>query len=341
MKMIQVDFRSDTLTKPTQAMMQTMINAPIGDDVFDEDPTVKELENYAANLFGKEAGLYCPSGTMTNQIAIKINTQPQDEVICHEHSHVYLYEGGGMAFNSAVSTRLVSGDRGLLTVDSIADAINPEAIYSAATKLVVLENTHNRGGGSCYELNVLQEISAFCKNKNLKLHLDGARICNAIVAKKYNAKDVGVLFETISVCLSKGLGAPVGSVLLASAEEIKKAKRVRKVFGGGMRQAGFIAAAGLYALQNNIERLQIDHDNATKLGEALQQASYIDHVMPIETNIVVYKLKDEINLENHLAALRNNGILAVQFGKQRVRMVTYYEITDAMMQHAVTIIKNL
>ncbi len=261
-----IDFRSDTVTKPSPQMLECMFTAKVGDDVFGEDPSVNELESLAASMFGLEAGLFCPSGTMTNQIAIKAHTQPGDELICDKMSHIYQYEGGGIAFNSGCSVKLIDGDRGRITADQVKAAINPDDVHKPNTSLVSLENTANRGGGSCYNFTDIQEIKEVCLQNNLKLHLDGARIFNALIAKNETAKQYGEIFDTISICLSKGLGTPVGSVLLGPKDFIKKARRIRKVFGGGMRQAGFMAAAGIYALQNNIDRLSIERDRDLNPG---------------------------------------------------------------------------
>src|SRR5687767_3330880 len=256
-----IDFRSDTVTKPTPGMKEAMMNAQVGDDVFGEDFSINQLESIAAGMFGMEAGLFCPSGTMTNQIAIKCHTQPGDEVICDESSHVYQYEGGGIAFNSGASVKLLPGDRGRISSEQVLHSINPDDNHKANTSLVCLENTSNRGGGSCYDLKEVQQIHNICKENNLKLHLDGARIFNALAATRESPKQYGELFDSISICLSKSLGCPVGSVLLGKKELIKKGRRVRKVMGGGMRQGGFLAAAGIYALENHLERLAEDHEN--------------------------------------------------------------------------------
>src|SRR3984885_13716405 len=279
MKMI-VDLRSDTVTKPTPGMMEAMMNAKVGDDVFGEDPTINELEQKAAAIFGKEAGLFCPSGTMTNQIGIKCFTQPLDELIADQTAHVYRYEGGGIAFNSSVSTRLLNGERGIITAGMIEPEINAINVHFPHTSLVVLENSANRGGGSCYTLEDIKPIAALCKTKGLKLHLDGARIFNALTKTGDKAADYGQYFDGISVCLSKGLGAPVGSVFLADKETIKYARRIRKVFGGGMRQAGFLAAAGIYALDHHVERLKVDHVHAQILAEALRNCPAVREVLP-------------------------------------------------------------
>ncbi len=323
-----IDLRSDTLTKPTPAMLNAMMSAKVGDDVFGEDETVNELQKYAANMFGMEDALYCTSGTMTNQIAIKIHTQAGNEIICHELSHVYLYEGGGIAFNSGCSTRLLTGNNGKFTALQVAENINNEDIHFPHTKLVCAENTINKGGGACWDIDELIKIKKVCLENNLAFHLDGARLLNAIVAQKIEPSMFGSIFNTISICLSKGLGAPVGSLLLGSKEHIYKAKRIRKIFGGGMRQAGFIAAAGLYALQNNIERLAIDNKRASEVGEILSKKSFVEYVLPVETNIVIFKLRDDILLDTFLFKLAQKNIKAVSMGKNKVRLVLHLDITS-------------
>lgn len=334
-----IDLRSDTVTKPTKPMLEAMFSAKVGDDVFGEDETVNKLEAKAADLFGMEAGLYCPSGTMTNQIAIKLHTKPADEIICDFSSHVYQYEGGGIAFNSGASVQLLQGDRGRVTASQVEAAINnPNDIHKPISTLVVLENTCNRGGGSCYELADIEAIKQICLQNKLKLHLDGARLFNALVAKQQTPLQFGTLFDTISVCLSKGLGAPVGSVLLGSKEMINRARRIRKVFGGGMRQAGVIAAAGLYALEHHVERLAIDHKHAKLIEEALLAHPKIESVLPVETNIVIFNLKDEINTNQFIEQLKEKDILCFATGKQQIRFVVHLDITEQMVER---IIKNL
>lgn len=327
-----IDLRSDTVTKPTPAMLHAMMNANVGDDVFEEDEEVKRLEEKAAQMFGHQAALFCPSGTMTNQIAIKVLTQPPGEVICDSGSHVYYYEGGGMAFNSGLSAKMIKGNRGRITAVDIEENMNPDNVHFPKTQLVVLENTCNRGGGSCYELTEMENISALCKSNKLKLHLDGARVFNAIVEKKYSSQRIGKLFDTISVCLSKGLGAPVGSVLISSAENIKQARRIRKVLGGGMRQAGYIAAAGLYALTNNVDRLKEDHLRAKQIEEILKSLAYVDEVLPVETNIIVFRLKESNTTEKFLALLASKNIKAFATAKQTIRFVTHLDFTDDMLE---------
>ncbi len=328
-----IDLRSDTVTRPTPAMRDAMFSAEVGDDVFDEDPTVKALEEKAAKLFNHEAALFCPSGTMTNQIGIRVLTQPQQEVICDKLSHIYYYEGGGVASNSGISMRLVDGDRGRMTAQQIADNVNPpENIHQPFTSLVAIENTSNKGGGSYYNLNQLSDVAAESRKHNLKLHLDGGRIFNALVETKDSSQEVGKLFDTISICLSKGLGAPVGSLLIASKENITKAKRVRKAFGGGMRQSGFLAAAGIYALDNNIQRLKEDHVRAKNIETILKELNYVENILPVDTNIIVFKISDDKPITSFLEFLSDNNIKAVQFGKQIVRCVTHLDFTDPMLE---------
>lgn len=324
-----IDLRSDTVTQPSQEMRHAMANAAVGDDVFKEDPTVRELEAYGAALFGKEAALFCSSGTQTNQIAINVHVQPGGEVICHEESHIYKYEGGGIAKNSGASVRLLPGDRGRISAAEIAKWINPaQDVHFPLTQLVSLEDTANRGGGAVYDTQELAKISALCKELSLPLHLDGARIFNALAVNKMSSVAYGAFYDSISVCLSKGLGAPVGSLLLGTAEFIEKARRVRKVFGGGMRQAGIIAAGGLFALKNNVARLKEDHLHALRLGEALQNCSKIESVLPVQTNIVVATLKDPAQRDFFIEALKNKGILCMAFGPGMIRMVTHLNFSE-------------
>lgn len=337
-----IDLRSDTVTRPSGAMLDAMMSAKVGDDVFAEDPTVHELENYAAGLFGKEAAVFCPSGTMTNQIAIKVHTQPGDEVICDVNSHIYNYEGGGISFNSGVQARLIQGNEGRLSVDMIEPSINGDFDWLTRTSLVSLENTINRAGGSFYTKEQIAPISFFCKEKKLKLHLDGARIFNALAETKDSTAETGSYFDSVSICLSKGLGAPVGSLLLGEKEFIKKARRVRKVFGGGMRQAGILAAAGLFALKNNIDRLKEDHIKAKSLEQELKKLSFVESVLPVYTNILIFNLKKETMtgdaFEKRLAA---NNIKVSSFGKQTIRFVTHLDYTDAMLDRTVEVLRSL
>jgi threonine aldolase len=334
-----VDLRSDTVTKPTPGMLEAMWSAKVGDDVFGEDETVNELEAKAAAMFGMEAGLFCPSGTMTNQIAIKCFTQPLDELIADQASHIYRYEGGGIAFNSAVSARLLNGDRGRITAEMIAPEINAENVHYPRTSLVVLENTVNKGGGSCYTLDEIKPIAALCKEKGLKLHLDGARIFNALAHTGDKAIDYSQYFDGISVCLSKGLGAPVGSVLLADKETIKYARRVRKVLGGGMRQAGFLAAAGIYALDHHVERLKIDHAHAQLLAEALSNQSWVKNVLPADTNLVLFDTVQPA--KEVLQKLLAKGIKANSTDTHRIRFVTHLDVHPEQVEYAVKVLSEL
>jgi threonine aldolase len=337
--MMIVDLRSDTVTKPTPGMLEAMFNAKVGDDVFGEDETINELEEKAAAIFGMEAGIFCPSGTMTNQIAIKCFTQPLDELIADQTAHVYRYEGGGIAFNSGVSTRLLNGYRGIITAEMIEPEINADNIHYPHTSLVVLENTVNKGGGSCYTLDQIKPIAELCKAKDLKLHLDGARIFNALVHTGDNAADYGKCFDGISVCLSKGLGAPVGSVFLADKTTIKYARRIRKVFGGGMRQAGFLAAAGIYALDHHVERLKIDHAHAQILADELANCGWVANVLPQETNIVLFDTVEPANII--LKKLEENGIKALSTDKHRIRFVLHLDVHPEQVEHVVGILKSL
>lgn len=336
-----IDFRSDTVTKPSPDMLEAMMKARVGDDVFGEDPSINELETMAATLFGMEAGLFCPSGTMTNQIAIKCHTQPGDEVICDESSHVYQYEGGGIAFNSGASVKLLYGERGRITAEQVQQAINPDDPHRAHTSLVCLENTSNRGGGSCYDMTEMKKIKVLCQEKGLAFHLDGARLWNALVANNESAKQYGSLFDSISICLSKSLGCPVGSILLGKKEFIKKARRIRKVFGGGMRQAGFLAAAGIYALQHNIGRLSIDHAHAKMIAEAIAQKSFTKMVLPVETNIIIFELQDEQPAAALVAKLKEYDVLGYAIGPNRVRLVTHLDITPEMVQKTIDVFHQL
>lgn len=334
-----IDLRSDTVTKPTKGMLEAMMSATLGDDVYAEDPTVAQLEERTAKLFSKEAALFCPSGTMTNQIAIKCHTQPGDELIAESNSHIYHYEGGGIAFNSSVQARLVEGDRGRLSASQIEACVNASYDWLANTSLVSLENTVNKAGGSFYDLSGMKQIKAVCENKKLPLHLDGARIFNAIAEAGYTASEVGQVFDSISVCFSKGLGAPVGSVLLGTQAFIKKARRVRKVMGGGMRQAGFLAAAGIYALDHHVERLKEDHSRARELGATLAAMPYVKEVLPVDTNIVIFHLTN-LTAAEFEEKLKPYHIKVSAFGKQTVRLVTHLDFTDDMLHHAVHVFRH-
>lgn len=336
-----IDFRSDTFTKPTPAMLEAMFKAEVGDDVFNEDPTVNKLQDMLADKFGMEAGLFCASGTMSNQIAIKSHTQPGDEVICDKLSHVYIYEGGGIAFNSGCQVKPLEGNLGRIAASQVTGVINPDDIHKAKSRLVSLENTANRGGGSCYEWSEIQQIKEVCLENNLALHLDGARLFNAIVAKDDDPKEYGAIFDSISICLSKGLGAPVGSVLLGRKDFIQKARRVRKVFGGGMRQAGYLAAAGIYALENNIDRLALDHRHAQQIVEALKQKDFTGNLYPVETNIIIFEVKERYTAKSLAEKLAENNILVMAISKTQIRMVLHLDITEEMVKATINVINKL
>jgi threonine aldolase len=336
-----IDFRSDTVTQPNPGMLAAMQNARVGDDVFGEDPSINELESKTAAYFGFEAGIFCPSGTMTNQIAIKCHTQPGDEVICDVNAHIYQYEGGGIAFNSGASVKLIEGDRGRITAEQVKINIQPDDVHRARTSLVALENTANRGGGSCYTANNMTEIRRVCDENKLILHLDGARVWNAIVAQQENPKIYAEIFHSASVCFSKSLGCPVGSVLLGDRNFIKKARRIRKVFGGGMRQAGYLAAAAIYALENHVERLSEDHVHAQLLKEEIEKKAFVKFVLPIETNIVIFELQNGKDAPSLVAELKKQGILAYAIAPNRVRLVTHLDISRSMIETTCQVFRSL
>lgn len=336
-----IDYRSDTVTRPGNEMREAMLNAKVGDDVFGEDPTVNALQEYAASLFGMESALYCPSGTMTNQIAIKAHTRPGDEVVCEAQSHIYVYEGGGIAFNSGCQVKLIPGHHGRITADQVLNAINPDDIHKPQTRLVGLENTSNRGGGSCYDFNEIVAIKEVCRKNGLALHLDGARLFNAIIAKGETPSDYGRVFDSISICLSKGLGAPVGSLLLGNKDFINYARRIRKVFGGGMRQAGIIAAGGLYALKHNIDRLKEDHHHAQLIAEALLQKSFISNMFPVETNILIFEVNGKYSAKSLAEELLKNNIRVIPISPTQIRIVTHLDITPKDVDKTIHVINTL
>ncbi|NJB35495.1 threonine aldolase family protein [Croceivirga sp. JEA036] len=340
---MEINLISDTVTKPTAEMMYAMTHADVGDDVFKNDPTINALEAKVAQLFGMEAALYFPSGTMANQTAIKIHTQPGDQVICDKYAHIFNYEGGGVSFNSGASCKLVDGHRGMMTAEQVEAAINPPDFYhSPLTRLVAIENTTNKGGGACWDFEELTRIKAVTQKHNLGYHLDGARLWNALVAKKETPEQYGALFDTISVCLSKGLGCPVGSVLVGTEEAMQKALRIRKIFGGGMRQAGFLAAAGIYAIDNHIERLADDHKRAKELGKALNALKVVKKVEPVETNIVIFEIDTHTMSEaDFLAKLKENNISIIGMGQGKLRMVTHMDYTAEMHTITLAILKTI
>ena len=325
---MQIDLRSDTVTRPTEGMREAMWSAPLGDDVLGDDPTVNALEEKAARLFGTESALFCASGTMTNQLAIRVHTQPGSDVICDKLSHIYLYEGGGIMLNSFSSVKLLDGDRGRLNARQVTEAISPDDIHATVTRLVSLENTMNKGGGCYYALDEIEAIRQVCNQHAVPLHLDGARLFNALVEADETPAQHGKLFDSLSVCLSKGLGCPVGSLLLGNADFIRQARRFRKVMGGGWRQAGFLAAAGIYALDHHVERLTDDHARARLIGDMLRQMPEVEDIYPIDTNIVIFRLPDTILAADYVRRLEMLRIRAVAFGKHLVRLVTHLDFTD-------------
>lgn len=336
-----IDFRSDTVTKPSQEMREAMMSAPVGDDVFQDDPSVNELEEYAADLFGMEASIYCSSGTQTNQIAISLHVQPGGEVITHKESHIYKYEGGGIARNSGASVRLLEGNRGRLRLEDVAKWVNPDDIHLPVTQLVSLEDTANRGGGAYYDFEEIKKIRAFCIEQNLPLHNDGARLMNAMAENGIDLKTYTAEFDSISLCLSKGLGAPVGSLLFGTKDFIKRARRVRKVFGGGMRQAGIIAAGGLYALKNNVDRTIDDHTNAKALEVTFNQLEWIEEVLEVQTNIVVIILKDAHKRDAIIAKMTELGIRTIAFGPGMIRFVTHLDISKSEIDQTISLVCTL
>jgi threonine aldolase len=338
---MRVDLRSDTVTRPTQGMLDAMFHAQVGDDVFGEDPTVNQLEATAAALFGMESALYCSSGTMSNQVAIKSHTQPGDEVICEKNAHVYIYEGGGMAFNSGCQARPIEGDRGRINAGQVLNLINPDDPHKARTSLVCLEDSSNRGGGSCYDIAEIARIRKVCQEHHLSMHLDGARLFNALVSRGEKPALYGGLFDSISFCLNKGLGCPIGSMLLGSAAFIKKSRRVRKVFGGSLRQAGFMAASGIYALEHHIDRLREDHAKACRIAEALDGKDFVDYILPVETNILAFAIRLPYQAGELAARLREKEVLCLPISPTQIRMVTHLDISEEMVSHTTTVIGSL
>ncbi|MFY0481326.1 threonine aldolase family protein [Flavobacterium sp. PLA-1-15] len=339
---MEINLVSDTVTKPSQEMLRYMFQAQVGDDVYKQDPTVNALESMVASIFGMEAAMFFPSGTMANQAAIKLLTQPGEQLIADKWAHVFNYEAGGVAFNSGVSCSLLDGERGMITAEQVAGAINnPEFYHSPLTSLVCVENTTNKGGGACYDMEELKKIKQVCDANNLKFHLDGARIWNALVHKKENPQEYGKIFDTISVCLSKGLGAPVGSVLVSDKATIDRAFRVRKIFGGGMRQAGYLAAAGIYALQNNINRLVDDHRRAKELAVVLQRLPWVEKVEPVETNILIFSLKKGVSENLLIEKLKQKSIYISSMGHGKLRIVTHLDYKEVMHTYVIEALQKL
>ncbi|SDW73408.1 L-threonine aldolase [Lutibacter oricola] len=340
---MQINLISDTVTVPTKGMLNAMMQAKVGDDVFNADPTVIELQQKIAKMFGMEDALFFPSGTMANQTAIKIHTQPGDKMFCDKWAHVYNFEGGGAAVHSGVSSHLIDGERGMFTASQLEEIVAGErgSIHEAYPRLVAIENTTNKGGGACWSFEEILKIRKVCNQNNLALHLDGARLFNAIVAKGETPEQYGKVFDTISICLSKGLGAPIGSLLIGSKTSIVKALRIRKLLGGAMRQVGYLAAAGIYALDNHVERLAVDHTRAKILGKTLQNCELVKSVEPIETNIVIFNVIDSINEQDFISRMNDAGIQIISMGSGKLRMVTHLNFTEEMLERVVLTIKNI
>ncbi|MDG1698389.1 MAG: GntG family PLP-dependent aldolase [Polaribacter sp.] len=338
---MKIDLISDTVSKPTKEMLQAIVNADVGDDVFKMDPTVNQLQEKGARLFGMEDALFFPSGTMANQTAIKLHTQPGDKLICDKYAHVYNYEGGGAAFNSGVTCKLIDGNRGMFTAEQLQGALAGRSdIHVPYSRLVCIENTTNKGGGACWEFSELEKINKIAVENNVAFHLDGARLFNALVAKNETPEQYGQLFDTISICLSKGLGAPVGSLLLGSKAHIAKALRIRKLLGGAMRQVGFLAAAGIYALDNHVERLTEDHQRAVEIGEVLKAVSYVTKIEPIETNIIIFYVDEKIGANTFIQKMKEKNILLTPMGEGRIRIVTHLDYTNNMHEVLLNELKN-
>lgn len=339
---MSIDLRSDTVTRPDKGMLNAMFAAEVGDDVLGHDPTVRKLEEKIADIFGVEEALFCPSGTMTNQIALNVHTLPGNEVICHRHAHIYNYEGGGAAFNSGLQIRSGGDDFGRMTADEVRELVNGHGdVHAAPTGLISMENTSNKGGGTCMDFEELKKIGTVAGEHGIPYHMDGARLFNALVAKGENPRQYGELFDSISICLSKALGCPVGSLLLGSSDFIRSANRIRKRFGGGMRQSGYLAAAGIYALDHNIERLADDHKRARVLGDALTGHPVVERVKPVETNVVIFELKEGHSAQAWMDRLRESGILIIAMSPTLLRMVTHLDITDDDVAQVIRAVQKL
>ena len=338
----EINLISDTITRPTKEMLACMMQAEVGDDVFGADPTVTQLQNKISTMFGMEAALFFPSGTMANQAAIKIHTQPAEQIICDKWSHVYNYESGGASFHSGVSCKLIDGQRGMFKAEQLKEVINdPQLYYLPKSSLVVVENTTNKGGGACWDYSELEKIRNVSSKNGLAYHLDGARLFNALVAKNETPMQYGKLFDSISICLSKGLGAPIGSLLLSTEVNIQKAMRIRKLFGGGMRQVGYLAAAGIYALDHHVERLESDHSRAKKLGMALEKSEWVSKVEPIETNIIIFNLHKHLDEQVFLKNLEKKQIKLISMGEGKLRIVTHLDFTDVMLEKVVDVLDKM
>ena len=336
-----VNLISDTVTKPSPAMLEAMMQAEVGDDVFGQDPTVNLLEARMASMFGHEAALYCPSGTMTNQIAIKAQTQPLDEILCDELTHIYRYELGGYGFHSGVAIHVMRGNRGIITEEMILQGIKPKADWNPRTKMLILENSVNMGGGNYYSLDQIKSLSKTARDYGLRTHLDGARLFNVLAETGDSTLDYGKQFNSISICLSKGLGAPVGSVLVSDAETIDYARRIRKVLGGGMRQAGFLAAAGLYAIEHNINRLKEDNTRARRAAQKLSTVSWVEEVFPVPTNIVIFRIAETYTVARVIDFLSRYNIICLPVNDRLIRWVFHLDVKEEMMDEILNLPQQL
>jgi threonine aldolase len=336
-----VDLRSDTVTRPTAGMREAMATAEVGDDVFDDDPSVHRLQERLAEMLGKEAALYVPSGTMSNQIAVRIHCRPGDELICERGCHIYRYEQGGFAQLSGVVAQTIDGTDGLLELDQLEGLIRQNDIHEVYTRLVTLENTHNYGGGRVLPMENVAAICQWAHDNDLRTHLDGARLFNAVVASGIAADEWSKHFDTVSICFSKGLGAPVGSALAGTKEAIREARRHRKLFGGGMRQAGVIAAAALYALDHHVERLADDHRNARRIGEAVEKIDGLTLRRQVDTNIVFFDVDPALGTANEVCDWLNHaGVWMIALAPQRIRAVTHLGVTDQDIDRAIEALEN-
>ena len=339
--MFTVDLRSDTVTRPSDAMKKAMIESPVGDDVLGDDPTVQRLESMMAERFGMDGALFCVSGTQANQIALMSHLSPGDQVICHPYAHIYNYEGGGIAANAHASVAFTGDDRGIMHPQGVLSCIKADDIHFPRTRVLAVENTSNKGGGTCYEWEEIEALRAVASKHGLLFHLDGARLYNALVAKGQSESDYGAAFDSISICLSKGLGAPVGSILLGNDAFIAHAKRIRKRIGGGWRQAGFLAGAALYAMEHNVERLAEDHAAARDMAEFLQTLPYVDTVIAPETNVLIFGLKEEMSQDDFIAGLAAKEIGISQMGPGKCRMVFHLDVTAEHIATVKSVLKSL
>lgn len=339
--MFKIDLRSDTVTRPSDAMKNAMFNSPVGDDVLGDDPTVQRLESMVAERFSAESALFCVSGTQANQIALMSHLSPGDEVICHPYAHIYNYEGGGIAANAHASVAFTGDNRGIMHPEGVRSVLKADDVHFPKSRVLAVENTSNKGGGTCYEWEEIEALRAVAETHGLAFHLDGARLFNALIAKNQSESDYGTAFDSISICLSKGLGAPVGSVLIGSEEFIHHARRIRKRIGGGWRQAGYLAGAGIYALENNVERLAEDHAAAKDMAEFLRGLGFVKNVIEPETNVLIFGLNDDLDQAQFIADLGTKGIGISQMGPGKCRMVFHLDISAEDLKEVKTVLAGM